>query len=229
MRRALVVITCTLALSGCTADNGTPAFRVTTPPDVGVSAPYTDAQLAARRVDHPGVLTINPNGNHVTGTPYPSLCTRLPGADPTLPVRTCTPGSVRSDITQATIDQTLCDSHWSTSSIRPPKAETDALKTAVMRAYGVPASKRASTELDHAVPLELGGSDDVTNFWAQVSDIPNARPPYRNTKDNVEGWLHDAVCAHQVTLAAAQWAIAMNWHTAMTTLGLPIPAKKTTR
>ena len=224
MRRALLAITCTLALAGCTGQTDT--FNPATPPDLGVGAPITDAQYAAHRDDHPGVLTINPNGNHVTGLPYPSLCVRAPGADPTLPARTCTPGSVRSDITQANIDQTICNPAWSTRTIRPPKAETDALKTAVMRAYGVPPAKRKNTELDHAVPLKLAGSDDATNFWAQVSDIPNANPPFRNTKDDIEGWLGDAVCAHKVTLAAAQWAIAINWHTAMATLGLPIPPKR---
>jgi hypothetical protein len=227
MRRALLTICCTLLLAGCT--NQAPAFRVTTPPDAGINTPPTDAQLAAHRDDHPGVLTITPNGNHVTGLPYPSLCVRPTGADPSLPVRACTPGSVRSDITQDNIDQTICNPAWSTQTIRPPKDETDALKTAAMHAYGVPPSQRAKTELDHDVPLWLGGSDDVTNFWPQVSDIPNANPPYRNTKDDIEGWLHDGVCQRKVTLAAAQWAIAINWHTAMATLGLPIPQRKTTR
>lgn len=228
MRTALLAITCTLALAGCTTNTDYPGFHIGSAPDAGIGVPPTDAQLVSRRIDHPGVLTITPNGNHVTGEPYPSICVRPEGADPTLPVRTCTPGSVRSDITQDTINQTLCNSAWSTRTIRPPQNETDALKTEVMHAYGVAPKLRTKTELDHDVPLELGGSDDVTNFWPQVSDLPNANPPYRNSKDDIEGWLHSAVCAHQVTLAAAQWAIAMNWHTAMETLGLPIPQKKTT-
>jgi len=226
IRRMLALLLPLLvAAAGCGGGDHKP-FPYRIPPDVGVPAPVTNDVYVAHRDDHPGVLTVTPNGAHVTGLPYPSLCVRPPGADPRLPVRTCTPGSVRSDITQANIDQTLCNSAWSTSLIRPPKAETDALKTVVMRAYGVPASLRYKTELDHAVPLELAGSDDVTNFSAEISDIPNGKPAYRNTKDDIEGWLHDAVCQRKVSLAAAQWAIGINWTTAMETLGLPVPPKR---
>jgi hypothetical protein len=208
----------TAVLTGCGPAAGQVSeFESTAAPDAGITAPLTNQQInAARTEPGPPVLTVATNGAHVTGLPYPTACIHLPGDDPKLPTRVCTPGSVRGDITDATI----CAKGWSTDTIRPPKAETDRLKTAVMRAQGVPESQRASTELDHLVPLELGGSNDVTNFWAQPSDIPGARPAWRNTKDRIEGDLRDAVCSHQVTLAAAQWAIAVNWATAETTLGL---------
>lgn len=222
MTRILAAPALLMALAGCATPLHTaPPPLFTAAPDAGITAPLTNWQInAARTEPGPPVLTIHPDGAHVTGLPYPSLCIRRPGDDPRLPVRTCTPGSVRDDITQGNIGQTICNKNWSTDTIRPPKAETDRLKTAVMRAYGVPESQRVRTELDHAVPLWLGGSNDVTNFQAQISDIPNARPPFRNTKDDTETRLHDAVCSHQVTLAAAQWAIAVDWTTAETTLGL---------
>jgi hypothetical protein len=218
VNRILAALAMLMALAGCAAAPHTaPPPLFTVAPDAGITAPLTDQRIA-----EPGspVLTVHPNANHVTGLPYPSLCVRRPGDDPRLPVKACTPGSVRDDITQDNIGQTICNKDWSTDTIRPPKPETDRLKTIVMRAYGVSESQRARTELDHAVPLWLGGSNDVTNFQAQVSDIPNARPPFRNTKDDTETRLHTAVCTHQVTLAAAQWAIAVDWTTAETTLGL---------
>lgn len=218
MIRILAALAMLVALASCTA---APTPWPTAAPDAGIAAPLTSAEINAARVTPgPPVLTIHPNGAHVTGLPYPSLCIRRPGDDPRLPVRVCTPGSVRDDITQDSIGQTICNKNWSTDTIRPPKAETDRLKTAVMHAYGVPESQRASTELDHGVPLWLGGSDDVTNFWAEPSDIPNVSPPFRNTKDGTEIRLHTAVCTHQVTLAAAQWAVAVDWTTAEATLGL---------
>ena len=160
---------------------------------------------------------------HVTGT-YPTRCVRGAGDDPRLPVMSCTPGSVRSDITDTTIGATVCNPHWSTSSIRAPQSETDPIKTVSMRVYGIAASDRRITELDHKVPLELGGSNDVSNLWAERSDEPGQG--FRNSKDTVENRLHAAVCgripgARPVSLRAAQSAIATNWTTALAVLHIP--------
>jgi hypothetical protein len=153
---------------------------------------------------------------HVTGT-YPTRCVRGAVDDPRLPVMACTPGSVRSDITDDTKAATICDPHWSTSTIRAPKSETDRLKTIAMVSYGVPASARATTELDHKVPLEMGGSNDVSNLWPERSDLSGQG--FRNSKDDVENRLHAAVCGRipglrPVPLRDAQIAIARNWVTA---------------
>ena len=72
-------------------------------------------------------------------------------------------------------------------------------------AYGTPRSER--TELDHLVPLELGGSNDATNLWPEY-------PPTPNPKDKVENALNAAVCEGRVSLTAAQDAIAADWLTA---------------
>lgn len=223
-----LVFALAVLVAGCAATPQRPHYVL--PPDAGVGAPLTNEQIAAARTTPgPPVLVVHPNGNHVTGLPYPKSCPRQPGDDPRLPVRVCTPGSVRDDITQDNIGQTICSTTWTTDVIRPPKAETDRLKGYVMAAYGVPPSMRSRTELDHHVPLTLAGSNDVTNFDAQVSDIPNASPPFRNTKDDVERRLNAAVCTHRVTLAAAQWAIAVNWTTAEANLGLHTVATQPTR
>ena len=214
--RTLTLAALVLA-AGCAT---TPPAEFAQPPDAGVTAPITNTQLNAHRT-HPGppVLIVHPNGNHITGLPYPDSCPRQPGADPRLAPTECTPGSARDDITQDNIAATICSPTWSTSTIRPPTSETNRLKPIVMRADGVPTTHRSTTELDHQVPLELGGSNDATNLWAEPSDLPGKG--YRNTKDQVENHLHTAVCTHQVTLAAAQWAIATNWVTAEAALGLP--------
>jgi hypothetical protein len=160
---------------------------------------------------------------HVTGT-YPSSCVRGPSDDARLPVMSCTPGSVRSDITDGTKLATICNPNWSTRTIRAPQGETDPVKTVSMRVYGIPASARGTTELDHKVPLELGGSNDVSNLWAERSDLPGQG--FRNSKDDVENRLHAAVCGRipglrPVSLRDAQVAIARNWTTALVVLHIP--------
>jgi len=89
-----------------------------------------------------------------------------------------------------------------------------------MASYAVPLTKRGTTELDHLVPLSLGGSNDSTNLWAEVSDIPNAG--FRNLKDGIEDRVHDAVCraGSWITLDAAQAALADDWTTALDVLGV---------
>jgi hypothetical protein len=131
-----------------------------------------------------------------------------------LPETRCTPGSVDSAVTQDNIHSTICRVGW-TGKVRPPEAQTERAKYHVAYpAYHIPAS--AGSELDHLVPLELGGSNDMTNLWPEVGRIPNP-------KDKVEDALNQAVCRGRVSLVAAQLAIATNWLTAEARLGLTTP------
>ena len=128
-----------------------------------------------------------------------------------LPDPRCTPGSIDPAVTQRTIGSTICHRGW-TATVRPPESQTEAFKYGMAYpAYGTPRSER--TELDHLVPLELGGSNDATNLWPQY-------PPTPNPKDKIENKLNRAVCEGKVTLAAAQQAIAADWLTAEHKLGL---------
>jgi hypothetical protein len=155
----------------------------------------------------------------VTGLPYPAKCTfRHTAAGAILPDPTCTPGSVDPAVTQANIATTICRPGGYTDSVRPSSANTNLVKTYAMKAYGVPESKRSTTEFDHYVPLGLAGSNDSTNLFPQPSDLPGKG--VTNSKDAVESRLHDAVCARKVSLVAAQSAIATNWTTAERVLGL---------
>jgi hypothetical protein len=122
-----------------------------------------------------------------------------------LPDARCTPGSVDPAVSQKTIKSTICKTGW-TATVRPPESQTEHAKFYVAYpAYHVAHS--AKSELDHLVPLELGGSNDITNLWPEVGKIPNP-------KDTVENALKRGVCAGKITLTAAQNAIAANWTTA---------------
>ena len=111
---------------------------------------------------------------------------------------------------QEHIHATICVTGYTTG-IRPPEGQTNAFKKLSYAAYGIPAG--TVSELDHLVPLELGGSNDASNLWIEAGKVPNP-------KDQVEGTLRAAVCSGKVTLAAAQDAIAANWMTAEHVLGL---------
>lgn len=146
------------------------------------------------------------------GTVPAGLHCHMAGSSPATyrPDPACTPGAVDDAVTQANIDSTICKSGY-TATVRPPASATDKVKQAMYGAYGV--ADGTPAELDHTVSLELGGSNDVANLWPEPGKVPNS-------KDSVENALHQAVCAHKVTLAAAQQAIATDWTTALAVTGV---------
>ena len=79
-----------------------------------------------------------------------------------------------------------------------------------LAAYGQ-SGPLSAFELDHLIPLELGGAPAaLANLWPEPWDGGlGAR-----AKDKVENDLHARVCEHTLQLAAAQRAIATDWPTA---------------
>jgi hypothetical protein len=59
-------------------------------------------------------------------------------------------------------------------------------------------------EIDHRISLQLGGSNAITNLFAQPY-------PEAYSKDSVENWLHREVCAGRLPLTTAQREIARDW------------------
>jgi hypothetical protein len=137
-------------------------------------------------------------------------CHARPGP---LPDANCTPGVTNPKVTQDSIATTICASGW-TSTIRPRTSITDQLKKQQIAAYGYTDTNSRDYEEDHLISLELGGSpDDPKNLWPEPGASPNA-------KDKVENALNKAVCSGKVPLAAAQHAIATDWMTAESSLGI---------
>ena len=133
------------------------------------------------------------------------------------PDPSCTPGALNAAVTQATIRSTICVSGY-TKSIRLATTYSDPEKVNSARAYGYTGNLHTA-ELDHLMPLELGGANDPRNLWTQPNDKVGATGT-TNPKDGVESSAHAAVCAGRVTLKAAQEAILKDWTTALPSLGL---------
>ena len=117
------------------------------------------------------------------------------------PDRRCSPGAYYSGLTKAVI----CGPSFRTSTIRHVP---DSLKHAVETEYGLAAKAYGATlEIDHIVPLELGGSNDIANLFPERA-LP--APSFR-IKDKLENQLHDLVCRGQMTLLEARKGTASNW------------------
>jgi hypothetical protein len=138
-----------------------------------------------------------------------------------LPDPSCTPGALSPDVNQATLSTTICRKGGYTSGIRPPTRVTGQEKSANAKSYGY-AGPLHEAEYDHLISLQLGGApNDPRNLWVEPpSPGHKAGAGPNNPKDAVETHLHTAICKGKVTLAAAQRAIASDWATAESTLGL---------
>jgi hypothetical protein len=126
--------------------------------------------------------------------------------DDILPDPTCTPGAIDPTVTQSNIGSTICVSGY-TKTVRPPVSVTNPIKLQVMQAYGFTDSP-SNYELDHLIPLELGGAPaDVKNLWSE----PYYTNPNSYDKDGFENYLHNQVCSGVIDLHTAQNEIATNW------------------
>jgi hypothetical protein len=117
-----------------------------------------------------------------------------------LPDPALTPGAVR------TVDVGEICTHG-TRELRYWSRERD---DRIMTEYGLPAGAHPQYEIDHLIPLGIGGADDDRNLWPEprrsVEPVYNAE-----AKDRLEWRLHDMVCSGQLGLAEAQKAIVDDW------------------
>lgn len=130
------------------------------------------------------------------GQPPTGKCNQRP-THPLLPDMEKTPGVVRTSDAKE-----ICNPKFRT---KPYRLTTPAMKKHVCLAYGVkPCPKAKKMELDHLLPLELGGKDDERNLWVQFA-------PEFHYKDHLENYLKVQVCTERMSLADAQREITTNW------------------
>jgi hypothetical protein len=121
------------------------------------------------------------------------------GQSSNLPNKRLTPGWYNPFVRQSNIQSTICVSGYS-ASVRPSYGYTSALKKMELKFRRMPGSI-SDYELDHFVPLELGGNPyDTRNLWLEAWDNAHKSDPYENK-------LHKMVCDGSITLKQARMDI----------------------
>lgn len=115
-----------------------------------------------------------------------------------LPDPECTPGAVMtSDL------EVIC--HQSTRERRHVPAN---VHRAAFTDYGLSYPQASGAfEVDHLIPLELGGDNTIDNLWPEAA---SPGPGFRE-KDRVENYLHRRVCDGSMSVRDAQRLIATDW------------------
>jgi hypothetical protein len=76
------------------------------------------------------------------------------------------------------------------------------VKAAAYREYGLTSRKCGHCEIDHRIPLELGGADVQKNLWPESYDT---EPWNAHVKDRLENYVRRQVCrAQTMTLEQGQ-------------------------
>lgn len=127
-------------------------------------------------------------------------------AVPSRPDERRTPGVIDSRITQANIGRTICNPDFIKARTLPPS--WTAATTRRMADVLYPDQNPDNLVLDQLVPIALGGAPkDQRNLWLQSW----AGEQNSEKKDGLETMLNRMVCRGQLTLAAAQQAVAVDW------------------
>ena len=129
-----------------------------------------------------------------------------------LPDPTITPGTVNHDIEADLskaprlvngIEVNICAKDFRTG---PFRKTTAVMKRQVCQEYGAAdCPNPAKGEIDHLIPLEIGGQDVIENLWWQPA------PDYHVKDHQVEDQLPKLICAGKISLSDAQQCISQDW------------------
>jgi hypothetical protein len=160
------------------------------PAGSGATAAATSSSAFAPLLT-PGVLA-SPSAPPIQITPlnYDPKHAVLP--DPKL-----IPGDTLPAVTAAEV----CTPGWASEHRHVTESMRDRVYTEYSRTRGPDCC-----EVDHLIPLELGGSNDMKNLWPE----PDAPRPGWAEKDQLENELHTEVCAGKMPLVDAQRCISSN-------------------
>lgn len=117
------------------------------------------------------------------------------------PNASLTPGAVFTNVTT----QQVCQKGYTKTVRDVPTSE----KRLVYQEYGVSYPEPTGMyEVDHFIPLALGGSNDIHNLWLEPA---NPKPGFHE-KDVVEYYLYRQVCSGNESLSQAQNDIKTDWY-----------------
>ncbi|MER6128959.1 hypothetical protein ABT173_41665 [Streptomyces sp. NPDC001795] len=207
-----------LLLAGCSSSPGGTSASRSGSPAPGSSATASNGDTSGRAI----AVGAGPQKSYTVmqQAPAHSCHYRYEKGEPLTDPK-CTPGAISPAVTQANLKSTICRKGGYTGGVRPSASVTGKEKRLNAASYGY-TGRMADAEYDHLISLQLGGDpNDPRNLWVEPADPGHkSGAGVNNKKDPVETKLHTAVCAGQVTLAAAQRAIATDWTTALSSLGL---------
>jgi hypothetical protein len=119
-----------------------------------------------------------------------------------LPDPTCSPGDVFD-----TPIETICVSGYS-ASVRDVSEKT---KEEIYARYGITSRESGEYEIDHIIPLAIGGSNNIANLFPEpLTPLPGFR-----IKDKIENKMHTLVCSGQLPLGDAQKIMGTDWSQAL--------------
>lgn len=114
--------------------------------------------------------------------------------------------TINIHITQNNIADTICKKNY-TKTVRPSVIYTNNYKRILLTAAGISWANAPLYELDHIIPLELGGNPtDHANLQLQLWTGPTGA----HAKDVMENKYHRAVCSGKISLQAAQQYFTIN-------------------
>ncbi|WP_242098753.1 hypothetical protein [Sphingomonas sp. CROZ-RG-20F-R02-07] len=117
-----------------------------------------------------------------------------------------TPGAIDPAVGQDNIDDTICRPGYAHAA-RPAYSITGPLKRHMMDAQH-PGEAMAAYELDHLIPISIGGAPlDARDLWLQ----PRGGQANAGDKNVLAYVLWRLVCTHQVPLRTAQHEISHDW------------------
>jgi hypothetical protein len=99
--------------------------------------------------------------------------------------------------------QQVCTPGYSKSVRNVSTAEKDQ----VYRSYGITSDADGQYEVDHLIPLEIGGANDIRNLWPEPAE---PRPGFHE-KDKLEDALHALICNGSLDIHVAQQEVIHNW------------------
>lgn len=118
---------------------------------------------------------------------------------PIMPDTSRTPGDAL-DVTSSDV----CVSGYSSKVRDVPQA----VKEQVYTSYGITSRQPKEYEIDHLIPLSMGGSNSARNLWPQSF---RTQPWNATVKDGLENRLHSMLCNGQIDMKTAQHEIATDW------------------
>ncbi len=118
---------------------------------------------------------------------------------PIFPDSVKTPGEIRGDSLE-----TICHSGY-TKIVRDVSTNR---KQMVYNSYMIDPIMRKNYVIDHLIPLGLGGSNNISNLWAQDRRTKSWNDIQKNVLGN---FLRKKVCSGELDLTVAQNAMRTNW------------------